>query len=71
MKKNLHPNLHQVTVNCACGQKHEMATTEETLSVDICSSCHPFFTGQQKFVDRAGRIEKFQRRMQSQQKTAK
>lgn len=48
-----------------------MATTRADLAVDICSSCHPFFTGQQKFVDRAGRIEKFQRRMQSQQKAAK
>ena len=70
MKKNLHPELNHITANCACGQKFEVSTTKAELSTDICSSCHPFFTGQQKFVDRAGRIEKFQRRMAS-QKAAK
>lgn len=65
MKKNLHPELNKVTAKCACGQKYEMTSTRSDLSTDICAGCHPFFTGQQKFVDRAGRIEKFQRRFQN------
>ena len=62
MKKNLHPTVHSITASCACGQKYEIATVLASTSFDICSNCHPFFTGQQKFLDRAGRIEKFQRR---------
>jgi large subunit ribosomal protein L31 len=67
MKKNFHAPLHNVQAACACGKKFEVASVLEELSVDICSGCHPFFTGQQKFVDRAGRIEKFQRRFESKQ----
>jgi len=65
MKKNIHPTLHAVTASCACGQKHDVTTVKQSISFDICSNCHPFFTGQQKFLDRAGRIEKFQRRFDS------
>lgn len=64
MKKNLHPQAHELHVSCACGQKHSFESTLTTVALDICSNCHPFFTGQQKFIDRAGRIEKFQRRFQ-------
>ncbi|MDQ5940936.1 MAG: large subunit ribosomal protein [Candidatus Dependentiae bacterium] len=62
MKKNLHPTVNHITAACACGQSYQIATTLAEASFDICSNCHPFFTGQQKFIDRAGRIEKFQRR---------
>lgn len=70
MKKQLHPENYDIKAHCACGNSFDMTSSQKELSVDICSSCHPFFTGQQKFVDRAGRIEKFQRRFDS-QKAAK
>lgn len=62
MKKNIHPELHDVVAHCACGKEFKTRTTATSLKVTICSSCHPFFTGAQKFVDTAGRIEKFQKR---------
>ena len=62
MKKGIHPKVYEVTVRCACGNSFEVESTSQSIEVDICSNCHPFFTGQQKFVDTAGRIEKFQRR---------
>lgn len=62
MKKNFHPQTYALTITCACGHTFECYSTQEDNRVDICSSCHPFFTGQQKFVDRAGRIEKFNKR---------
>ncbi len=62
MKKDLHPKIHEVTARCACGNSFETISTQPRIEVDICSGCHPLFTGQQKFVDTAGRIEKFQAR---------
>jgi large subunit ribosomal protein L31 len=62
MKSDIHPQVHEIDVRCACGSKFASISTEATVDVDICSACHPFFTGQQKFVDTAGRIEKFLRR---------
>ena len=62
MKKNIHPQLYDVTVRCACGNEIQTKSTEKDFVIDICSACHPFFTGQQKFVDTAGRIEKFQKK---------
>ncbi|MFA6527462.1 MAG: 50S ribosomal protein L31 [Candidatus Babeliales bacterium] len=62
MKKNLHPKTHEVTAHCVCGSTFQTISTSTRLESDICSSCHPFFTGAQKFVDAAGRIEKFQQR---------
>jgi large subunit ribosomal protein L31 len=62
MKKDIHPELHEVTARCVCGNSFQTTSTEKELSVDICASCHPFFTGTQKFVDTAGRIERFQQR---------
>lgn len=62
MKKNFHPENHDIQPVCACGKVHEVASTRTNLKVDICSNCHPFFTGQQKYIDRAGRIEKFRKR---------
>lgn len=60
MNKNIQPKLHEITVRCACGNSFETRSTSSEIRVTLCSSCHPFFTGQQKFVDTAGRIEKFQ-----------
>lgn len=62
MKPNIHPELHRVTVQCACGNSFETSSTAPEIDVSICYKCHPFFTGSQKFVDTAGRIEKFQKR---------
>ena len=62
MKKENHPEIHEVTARCVCGNSFKTISTESSLNVDICSSCHPFFTGDQKFVDIAGRIERFQKR---------
>jgi large subunit ribosomal protein L31 len=62
MKKDLHPNLVTCTVTCACGNSFENRADKETLSIDICNECHPFFTGSERMVDTAGRIEKFNAR---------
>jgi len=59
MKKGIHPEYKLATVNCACGNTFETHTTVGDLKVEICSACHPFFTGKQKLVDSAGRVEKF------------
>ena len=59
MKKEIHPDYKVCTVSCACGNSFETKSNVETLRIDICSSCHPFFTGEQKIVDDAGRFEKF------------
>ncbi len=62
MKKGLHPKYGKATVQCACGKLWEINSTKESDAVGICANCHPFFTGNHKFVDSAGRIEKFKRR---------
>ncbi len=62
MKTNIHPELHEVVAHCACGAQFKTRSTATELRVTLCSQCHPFFTGAQKFVDTAGRIEKFQKR---------
>lgn len=62
MKLGIHPEVHQVTARCVCGNGFETISTQPRLEVDICSNCHPLFTGQQRFVDTAGRIEKFQKK---------
>lgn len=61
MQKAIHPKYHMVKVHCACGNEFETRTTKnvEVLKVEICSNCHPFFTGKQKLIDTAGRVEKF------------
>jgi large subunit ribosomal protein L31 len=59
MKKGIHPAYHEVTVTCACGNTFVTRSTKKELKVEICAACHPFFTGKQKFLDTAGRIEKF------------
>ncbi|MDD5089550.1 MAG: 50S ribosomal protein L31 [Candidatus Wallbacteria bacterium] len=62
MKKGVHPDFHKTKVTCACGNSFETGSTIENLKVEICSACHPHFTGVQKFVDTAGRVEKFMKR---------
>ena len=59
MRKKIHPAYHDVKVSCACGNTFMTRSTKKELKVEICSNCHPFFTGKQKFLDTAGRIEKF------------
>lgn len=62
MKEGIHPKYQQVKVRCACGNEFEVGSTISEIRVEICSKCHPFFTGQQKLVDTAGRVEKFQKK---------
>ncbi len=62
MKENIHPQLHDVTVHCACGSEFQTRSTKKELRVEVCSACHPFFTGKQKLMDTAGRVEKFNRK---------
>ena len=64
MKAGIHPDYVPCTVTCACGNSFETRSTVESIHVDICNTCHPFFTGKQKFVDTAGRVEKFQKKFQ-------
>jgi large subunit ribosomal protein L31 len=63
MKKDIHPKLYNAVVKCSCGHQFESKSTAgEEVHVEICSNCHPFFTGQQKFVDSAGRIDRFRKK---------
>ena len=62
MKENIHPKYVLATVRCACGNIFETMSSADEIKVAICSNCHPFFTGKQKLVDTAGRIEKFQKK---------
>jgi large subunit ribosomal protein L31 len=63
MKKDIHPDFYEkATATCACGASFTVASTKENLDVEICSACHPFFTGQEKVLDSAGRVEKFKKR---------
>lgn len=65
MKTNIHPLWHHdCVVTCSCGNTFTTGSTQPTLTVDICSKCHPFFTGEMRFVDRQGRVDKFMKRMQ-------
>ncbi len=62
MKTDIHPKYYRTTVTCACGETFETGSTSEEIKVEICSKCHPFFTGKQKFVDTGGRVERFKRK---------
>jgi len=59
MKSNIHPNYNDCVISCACGNTFTVGGTSKTLHVDVCSKCHPFFTGTQKFLDTLGRVDKF------------
>lgn len=62
MKEGIHPDYQECTATCACGNVFVTRSTKKEIHTEICSSCHPFFTGKQKLIDSAGRIEKFQRK---------
>jgi large subunit ribosomal protein L31 len=62
MKKGIHPEYGECTITCTCGTVYHTRSTRKSIHVEICSHCHPFFTGQQKLVDTAGRVEKFKRK---------
>ncbi|MDE2665771.1 MAG: 50S ribosomal protein L31 [Acidobacteriota bacterium] len=62
MKPKIHPKYVEVTVSCACGETFKTRSTKGEIRLEICSKCHPFFTGKQKLVDTAGRVERFQRK---------
>ena len=62
MKENTHPNYEQTTITCACGNKIETGSTKKDIHVEVCSKCHPFFTGKQKLVDSGGRVDRFKKR---------
>ncbi|MCK5706880.1 MAG: 50S ribosomal protein L31 [Candidatus Aureabacteria bacterium] len=64
MKKDIHPNYAETTVKCACGETFTTRSTTNNIHVGICSKCHPFYTGKQKYVDSAGRVEKFRKKYQ-------
>jgi large subunit ribosomal protein L31 len=68
MQENIHPNYQTAMAICACGNTFETRSTKKELHVDICSACHPFFTGKQKLMDTAGRVERFRRKYSMKQK---
>ena len=62
MKEGIHPNYQQTTITCACGNVMETGSTKSDIKVEVCSKCHPFFTGKQKLVDTGGRVAKFNKK---------
>ena len=62
MREGIHPEYNEIEVACACGNTFTTRSTKDTVRVEICSACHPFFTGKQKLIDTAGRVERFKRR---------
>jgi large subunit ribosomal protein L31 len=71
MKKDIHPKYEETKIRCACGNVIETGSTRDNIAVEICSHCHPFFTGKQKLVDTAGRIERFRKKYAKFQKQEK
>lgn len=67
MKANIHPKYTEATVTCACGNSWQTRSTRSSLRTDLCSQCHPFYTGEQRIVDTAGQVERFRRRMDRRQ----
>ena len=62
MKENIHPDYKPATISCACGEVIETRSTRQNLRVEICSKCHPFYTGKQKLIDTGGRVDRFKKR---------
>lgn len=62
MKPGIHPKYNELTITCSCGAKYPTRSTVDKISVEICANCHPFFTGKQKLIDTAGRVERFRRK---------
>ena len=71
MKAGIHPEYYETVITCACGAKYPTRSTKKSISVEICANCHPFFTGKQKLVDTAGRVERFRRKYEKAAKKAK
>lgn len=65
MKQGIHPDYQKVTVSCACGESFETGSTKKEIRVEICSKCHPLFTGKQRIVDSGGQVEKFRKRFEA------
>lgn len=68
MKANIHPNYQETTITCACGERFTTRSTKKDIRVEICSKCHPFFTGKQKLVDTGGRVDRFNKRLEQSQR---
>jgi large subunit ribosomal protein L31 len=64
MKAEVHPQFHQAQVHCVCGNEFTVGSTTESIRVEVCNKCHPFFTGTQNIVDTAGQVERFQKRLE-------
>ncbi len=62
MKQGIHPDYKVTTISCACGESFQIRSTKENVKLDICSNCHPFFTGKQKLIDTEGRVDKFRKK---------
>ncbi len=62
MKADIHPKYQEITVKCLCGNQFQSRSTKSEISTEICSQCHPFYTGKQKLIDTAGRVERFRKR---------
>jgi len=71
MKKDIHPKYEEATVHCSCGNTFTTRSTKSDLHIELCSQCHPFYTGKQKLVDSGGRVERFKRRYDRKAKPAK
>jgi large subunit ribosomal protein L31 len=71
MKAGIHPEYQLATVHCSCGNSFVTRSTSSELHVEICSACHPFYTGKQKLVDTGGRVERFQRRLEKAERAAR
>jgi len=71
MKKGIHPKYSMTTISCACGAQYNVRSTKADQKLEICANCHPFFTGKQKLIDTAGRIDKFRQRYGKQEAAAK
>ena len=72
MKKDIHPKYHKdAIIQCSCGKVFKIGATKPEMHIEICSACHPFYTGQEKIVDKAGRVEKFKQRMAKKQELKK
>ncbi|HAE40590.1 MAG TPA: 50S ribosomal protein L31 [Candidatus Riflebacteria bacterium] len=70
MKQNIHPKTNLINVTCACGNAFQTISTAAEMKVEVCSECHPFFTGTQRFVDTTGRVERFKAKLETQKKVA-
>lgn len=71
MKQGIHPQVHRAVIHCSCGAEFETASTKKELRVDVCSRCHPFFTGETRLVDAEGRVERFARKYGNWEEAAK